>query len=34
MADESFDLVILDVMLPSRSGFDVLRDLRRKHRCR
>ncbi len=30
MADESFDLVILDVMLPSRSGFDVLRDLRRK----
>jgi DNA-binding response OmpR family regulator len=30
MADENFDLVILDVMLPSRNGFDVLRDLRRK----
>jgi DNA-binding response OmpR family regulator len=29
IADESFDLVILDVMLPSHSGFDVLRDLRR-----
>ena len=23
------DLVILDVMLPNRSGFDILRDLRR-----
>src|ERR1700678_1142375 len=29
MANETFDLVILDVMLPSISGFDVLRDLRR-----
>lgn len=25
---ESFDLVILDVMLPGKSGFDVARDLR------
>jgi DNA-binding response OmpR family regulator len=25
---ESFDLIILDVMLPRRSGFDVCRDLR------
>jgi two-component system response regulator CpxR len=29
VANESFDLVILDVMLPSMSGFDVLRRLRR-----
>ena len=27
---EPFDLVLLDVMLPGRSGFDVLRDLRRE----
>lgn len=27
---EDFDLVILDVMLPRKSGFDVCRDLRRK----
>jgi two-component system alkaline phosphatase synthesis response regulator PhoP len=26
---EAFDLVILDVMLPKKSGFDVCRDLRR-----
>ncbi|MCU0256751.1 MAG: response regulator transcription factor [Vicinamibacterales bacterium] len=26
---ESFDLVLLDVMLPGRDGFDVCRDLRR-----
>jgi two-component system, OmpR family, alkaline phosphatase synthesis response regulator PhoP len=29
-ATGSFDLVILDVMLPSRNGFDVCRDLRRR----
>jgi two-component system response regulator CpxR len=29
LAEETFDLIILDVMLPSRSGFEVLRDLRR-----
>ena len=28
IASETFDLVILDVMLPSMSGFDVLRKLR------
>jgi two-component system alkaline phosphatase synthesis response regulator PhoP len=27
---EPFDLVILDVMLPRRSGFDVCRDMRQK----
>ncbi|MBO0862456.1 MAG: response regulator, partial [Chloracidobacterium sp.] len=27
---EAFDLVILDVMLPGRSGFDVCRDLRQR----
>ena len=26
---ESFDIVLLDVMLPSQNGFDVLRTLRR-----
>jgi len=26
---EAFDLVVLDVMLPSRSGFDVARGLRK-----
>jgi two-component system, OmpR family, alkaline phosphatase synthesis response regulator PhoP len=29
-ADGRFDLVILDVMLPRKGGFDVCRDLRRK----
>lgn len=29
-ADEIFDIIILDVMLPRRNGFDVCRDLRRK----
>jgi len=29
IAEESFDLVVLDVMLPSLNGFDVLRSLRR-----
>jgi two-component system alkaline phosphatase synthesis response regulator PhoP len=29
-ADEAFDLVILDVMLPRRSGFDICRDLRQR----
>jgi two-component system alkaline phosphatase synthesis response regulator PhoP len=28
--DESFDLIILDVMLPAKDGFDVCRDLRQK----
>ena len=27
---ENFDLLLLDVMLPSKGGFDVLRDLRQK----
>lgn len=27
--EEAFDLLILDVMLPRKNGFDVLRDLRR-----
>src|SRR5262249_39341201 len=27
---EAFDLIILDVMLPGRNGFDVCRDLRQK----
>jgi len=29
-AAESFDLIILDVMLPGKSGFDVCRDLRQR----
>lgn len=29
-ASESFSLIILDLMLPQRSGFDVCRDLRQK----
>lgn len=29
-ANESFSLIILDLMLPQRSGFDVCRDLRQK----
>jgi two-component system, OmpR family, alkaline phosphatase synthesis response regulator PhoP len=29
-ASEPFDLVVLDVMLPGRSGFDVCRELRQK----
>jgi two-component system, OmpR family, alkaline phosphatase synthesis response regulator PhoP len=29
-ADEAFDLVILDVMLPHKNGFDICRDLRRR----
>jgi two-component system, OmpR family, alkaline phosphatase synthesis response regulator PhoP len=29
-AAEPFDLVVLDVMLPGRNGFDVCRDLRQK----
>ena len=29
-ATEPFDLVVLDVMLPGRSGFDVCRDLRQR----
>jgi two-component system alkaline phosphatase synthesis response regulator PhoP len=28
---ESFDLIILDVMLPERNGFDVCRDLRQQN---
>ena len=30
-SEEHFDLVILDVMLPGGSGFDVCRELRRRH---
>jgi two-component system, OmpR family, alkaline phosphatase synthesis response regulator PhoP len=29
-ASESFDAIILDIMLPRKSGFDVCRDLRRR----
>ena len=28
-SDEHFDLILLDVMLPGKNGFDVCRDLRR-----
>jgi DNA-binding response OmpR family regulator len=28
--DEAFDLVILDLMLPGKSGYDVCREIRRK----
>src|SRR5215216_4922852 len=28
---ESFDLIILDVMLPRKNGFDVCRDLRQRN---
>ncbi len=31
-AEEPFDLVILDVMLPGKSGFDVCRELRQRGR--
>src|SRR5688572_33396891 len=27
---ESFDLIILDIMLPHRNGYDVCRDLRQR----
>src|ERR1051325_2083915 len=29
-ASEAFDLIILDVMLPRKNGFDVCRDLRQR----
>ncbi len=29
--NETFDLIILDVMLPKKNGFDVCRDLRQKN---
>lgn len=29
--NEAFDLIILDVMLPKKNGFDVCRDLRQKN---
>lgn len=29
--DKKFDLIILDVMLPKKNGFDVCRDLRQKN---
>ena len=31
--DEQPDLCVLDVMMPKRSGFDVLRELRSDDRC-
>lgn len=30
--DESFDAIVLDIVLPHRSGLDVLRELRAQHR--
>lgn len=30
-ASENFDILILDVMLPRKNGFDLLRDLRQKN---
>jgi DNA-binding response OmpR family regulator len=30
--DESFDTLVLDIMLPRRNGLDVLRELRLRHR--
>ena len=29
-SEDSFDIIILDVMLPGKNGFDVCRDLRRR----
>src|SRR5262249_29003343 len=29
-SSESFDLIILDIMLPKKNGYDVARDLRQK----
>lgn len=29
-ADGSFDLIVLDIMLPGKSGFDICRDLRQQ----
>jgi two-component system, OmpR family, alkaline phosphatase synthesis response regulator PhoP len=29
-SDEHFDVILLDVMLPKKSGFDVVRDVRKK----
>jgi len=28
---EGYDIIVLDIMLPKRSGFDVLRDIRQKN---
>jgi len=29
-ADGQFDVILLDVMLPKKNGFDVIRDLRKR----